>query len=557
MVTEFDAYNLLDFTGGLNLEPDVFKLSATESPEMLNVDISHRGGVTHRDAFKKWADADQSGTPIVDLHTWTSCPTGPCVVSTSTEGVVREHRHSLTRRWSDQFPDTDHSESQWRETRSAAEFGGELYLAAKFNVIKLNGLNGAVEYDLPMIGGDETHFNNDLDNPVGGKFPAATVVAAWQGSMWAANIREDTGAHLGDRHPNRLRWSHLNYPEDWHADHYIDIEDDDSGEITALIPDGDRLLVFRERGIHAVIGSPPEAVAVYQVSDVLGCQGPNKVAQTPHGVYFWSADRGLHVVGQQTIEWAFEKLYPALATGHIDGRNAVVSWGGDRVYVKLEYSTVDGADQFRSWFVLDPSLGKSGAWTRHGFAGIYRGSHLSQYSRHVDMPAAVWFAPADQDPVFVAAVHGALLFRSAGDHEDEEFMGATARPNMAVFRTAWLDLGQPGRRKRWRRADVIGSGLNAAQPLTLTVFRDYDSWRPRRDGEVFLSDTTADVYGTAKYGTAVFSGSGQASPVIARTPPLGLARSVQLLFVDETVPLSLDWSLNSLVVKYTPYRVRK
>ena len=37
-------YSLRDFTGGLNLVADTFKLQENESPDLLNVDIDRHGG---------------------------------------------------------------------------------------------------------------------------------------------------------------------------------------------------------------------------------------------------------------------------------------------------------------------------------------------------------------------------------------------------------------------------------------------------------------------------------------------------------------------------------
>lgn len=556
MVRAFDTRNVLDFTGGLNLEPDQFKLAVNESPDLLNVDISYRGGVAHRAAFKTWANSVQGSSPIVDMHPWVSNPTGACVVTTTDDGKVRRHKAGYTADWQDQFDDPSRAEAQWREKRSAAEFKGNLYLSGRYSVIRLSPYSDSVEWVAPMSTANED-FNGDLDNPVGGKMPAATVVASWQGSMWAANIREDINTSITKTLPTRLRWSHPNYPEDWHVDHYIDLEDDGAGAITALVPDGDRLLVIRENGIHAVVGAPPEALSVYQMSDTLGCSSPSKVAQTPHGVYLWTDDRGLYRIGQQSIEWVFEKLYPALLDGRLNGREAVVTWGGDRLYVKVEYSDRSLSDQFRSWFVLDPTLGPQGAWTRHAFADRYDGLYNDRYGP-IDMPASCWFEPPNGQAVFVTAAHGALLYRAEGQFEDEDFMGVGRRPNRAWFRTAWLDLGQPGQKKRWRRAEVIGSG-NPGQTLHVQIFRDYNPLVTRRDCDLALTveGTDGARYDTAIYGEAVYVESNEYPPVMQRTPPLGLGRAVQLQFTDSCDPQSLEWRIDSLVYKYTPYRVRK
>ena len=63
-----------------------------------------------------------------------------------------------------------------------------------------------------------------------------------QGFMWVADTVESSV-----RNRSRVRWSHPLQPEDWASADYFDIDpDDESDQITALVPFRDMLLVFKQ-----------------------------------------------------------------------------------------------------------------------------------------------------------------------------------------------------------------------------------------------------------------------------------------------------------------------
>lgn len=551
MANTVQAFNLRDFSGGLNLDPDEFQLSPNESPELLNVDINYRGGVQHRKGYTGlFATLDE--TPLVDLHAWYGHGASPCMVTVDAAGRIYEVRDGGATPWSSLHPT---STGKWLERRSPAEFDGLLFLAANNQVLELDAGSGLLAHSAPMV---PSQFNQDLDNPKNNRFPCASVVAAWQGAVWAADVMEDFDGRGVKRHPNRLRWSHLNHPKDWHVNHYVDLGDDDGGDITALVADGDRLLVFRERAIHAVVGSPPEAISVYLLSDALGCSAQWKTTRSPNGVFFWSEDRGVYRVTPKEMEWVMAPLHAGMVNGRIDGTDAVLAWGGDRLYVKVDYLTADLQPTYKSWFIFDPGLGKHGGWTRHAFTVTPEQlDEAGRPSAEVDMPAAVWFAPPEGRPMFCTLNEDRVLRRSRTSYVDDTFESDVAPTNRAVFRTAWTDMGQPGQLKRFRRADVVGSGLSKDQQLTLEVFADYDHTRRRRYGEVRLhNEQGGSIFGEGVFGDATFGAPDLPIPKVDRTSPLGRGRSVQFKIMDAVDPDPLPWTIDLIVVKFTPYRMR-
>ena len=56
-------YTLRDFTGGLNLVSDTFRLAENEYPDLLNVDIDRRGGFQVRRGVTPFSASTTGGTP--------------------------------------------------------------------------------------------------------------------------------------------------------------------------------------------------------------------------------------------------------------------------------------------------------------------------------------------------------------------------------------------------------------------------------------------------------------------------------------------------------------
>lgn len=562
MARNIEAYNVGDFTGGLNLNPDEFKLAPNELTEALNVDVSYRGGVRHRSGYSEWAQVwhTYDDSQVLDAHAWYGHPNGPCIVGTvvgdAGTSTVLEYRENSYQAWIDLHP--GETILYWTQRRSAAEFDSRLFLAGEHEALELDAAAGRTRWNAAMVTGD---FNDDLDNPTNDKFPAASCIAFWQGSMWAADIYENTDGSAHN-HPSRVRWSHPNHAKDWHGDHYIDLGDDNGGAITALVPDGDRLLIFRERKIHAIVGAPPQAVQTFLVSDTLGAAGPEKVAATEQGVYFWNEERGVYKIGRSSIEWIFERLFPAMVSGRMDGTDAVVTWGGDRLYVKVKYDTVDGGNTYRSWFVYDPSISKHGCWVQHAFTATPQEITDSGIggSTILDMPVSVWFTPPGEKPRFLVALANLWVERAADSATEDDLIWNSLgglSTNQAKFRTSWIDIGQPGQIKRFRRADVVGNGLDENQQLAFEVYADYDNVRRRRFSQVRLAYPREGAqFGTAVFGTDTFGAADIPINVVERTAPLGRARAIQMSFEDQADPASLDWNVDLIVVKYTPYRLR-
>ena len=107
--------------------------------------------------------------------------------------------------------------------------------------------------------------------------------ASWDGRMWLAG---------GPDYEQRLIYSAEGAPEQFGAFAFYELGNIDAGDITGLVPYYGVLLVFRERGIDAVV--PDQAGILYRVSVVsrdVGTTATNTLTLVPGvGVFFLTAD---------------------------------------------------------------------------------------------------------------------------------------------------------------------------------------------------------------------------------------------------------------------------
>jgi hypothetical protein len=341
----------IDFRGGLNLRSDAFQLDESESPDLLNVDLDPRGGFAMRRAL---LPINQSAVPFsTRLHSiFTYATSGG-----TNQVLVGSGKHTY---YSTGTSFTSIG-TTWTTTdpQRATVFNDVLYIQNGTDVPR--EWNGTVVGNLvdPAVG---PTWNSDFDAPNDGDMPIAKCIVSHLGSVWVANTYEN-----GTRYRSRVRWSHPNKPEDWRENDSIDVDTGHDGdEITALVPLGDRLLVFKRHSLHVIVGYDKDTFQVYPLSQTVGAVSQEAVAAVEGAVYWFDWPNGAFRYDGGEIEWLFERLMPAIWEGDIPAAyQSKVTCGvlGRRVYVSVPWG--DSTDNART-FVFDPTLAKEGAWTFYG-----------------------------------------------------------------------------------------------------------------------------------------------------------------------------------------------
>lgn len=310
------------------------------------------------------------------------------------------------------------------------------------------------------------NFNDDLTAPNSGNFPQCNTFAVWHNVMWAGGTVEAGGSSF-----SRLRWSHPFQPEDWRTDDWIDLDpDDENGQIRALVPFGERLLVFKDRAIYAVHGYPPDGFSVTELTKQLGTPSQWSVKATENAVYFWDTDRGLWSFDGSNFDWAFERLYPLIDDRKINVQfsfQSIVEIHNDRVWVSVPYLAPPYANTFVT-LAYAPNTGKKGAWTLHTKTlfgwWIHRGSdggdiHLVGGNTVTD-PGFAYLYELDVENYYQdekQLVNGVFQMLKIPAH----------------YTTRWFDGGVAVQKKRWKRPEfVLRSGSN--QVTVAEVLSDYD-----------------------------------------------------------------------------------
>ncbi len=498
-----------DFTGGVNLAADKYKLAPNESPDMMNVDVDRRGGFQRRKGMQGWGTAsaqtsvislmqhhDSSGNHQILLHTaadirsqdpanpgWnveatSSIPTGPCRAATMNDVTYICHNgEEFSRSW--------------------------------------DGTTITAMAD-PAISG----WHDDYAAPSSTDFPKAKHLTVRQGFMYVGNTVENTTAY-----PNRVRWSHPSSPTSWRQNDFIDINvGQDADEITALVPFADHLLIFKKRSVYALYGFDADSFQVVELSKAVGTFRPESVVLTPEGVYFWSGREGVYRYDGTKFEYVFDNLFPAIQNGdHNESfiEEVAVGWVDNRLWVTVPWGTDDVPSRT---FVYDSSLGRRGAWVVYDI-------RAKAYTRFWTDTEEYWLCVAVTDGSTQAVVNQLEVT----GRDFDSYHSGLAEDIDAYYNTPWVDVSAPETKKRWGRPEFLVTTAPAAATITVDVFRDWDG-------------------SSADKSFAVTTSTGNADELI-RASTLGLARSVSLKFTGP-VGAGEEWEVHAVVLKFRPKPVR-
>ena len=525
-------YNLRDFTGGLNLQADTFRLRENESPDMMNVDVDRRGGFQVRRGVAPYTTSTLIGDPST---LWVYNDEG-------TERIMAQVTNKV-------YTSTG---STWSEvgTNLAVSGGNVCPVVVNGYNYWVRGNNAVVRFDGSTATTMTANFN-DTTTPTSGNVPRAEHMAVHAGFMWVANTWES-----GTNYKNRIRWSWANVSnnsvENWRSDEYIDIDEGKDGDqITAIIPFGDQLVVFKRDSVYAVFGYSTDSFQVVNISNTHGAVSHEAALATPSGLYFFDHSVGLCRYNGKSVEWVFESIWPALRDasippGSVD--DVHIGWVEKRLWVAVPWAEKPALTRGTT-FVHDPNLGPKGAWTQY------------------DLPCGP-FAKTHYSDLYLSAIEGtSAVFKLDVQNQyfDNLNDGEQTLIN-AYYRTKWIDLDQPAVKKRWRRAEAVLQVENGYE-LPVVTYRDYDASVNYKNFKFIGNGPTGSlasgVWDISDWDDATWAISDRAGDV-DRGANLGVARAVSLKVGGpvQTIPdengltAPVFWGVDALVLKYVPRRVR-
>ena len=531
-------YTLRDFTGGLNLVSDTFRLAENESPDLLNVDIDRRGGFQVRRGVAPFSASTTGGAPDT---IWSYNDSGTVYTMFQVGTTIKAGTGSA-----------------WSNVGSSLGSATQEVCAVTFNNVNywVRGNADVAKWDGSTASTLTSAFN-DTTTPSSGNVPRADHMAVHAGYMWVASTYEGVGGV--NHYPNRVRFSWANTfdnsGENWRTQDYIDIDDGkDSDYITAIVPFGDQLIVFKRDSVYAVYGYSAESFSVVNISNTVGAVSHSGALATPAGLFFFDHQTGLNVYNGSSVSWVFEQIWPAMRDGSIPTSlidDVELGWIENRLWLSVpwdEYPTVPRGVTF----VLDTRLKSGASWTKYSLqAGPYARGHRNDN--------------------YLGYLHGTNLIYRFDVHDQfyDNMGGATGVvPINSYYRTRWVDLGEPAVKKRWRRTEVVMQ-VEQAYDLPVVSYANYDPSIPVKNflfrSESSASSANADVWDdpTSAWDQSLWARTGNYA-YVDRGANLGVSRAVclkvggeVLSIPDPAIPQApVFWGVDALIFKFVPRRVR-
>lgn len=540
-----------DFTGGLNYRADAFQLADNESPDMQNVDVDPRGGFSSRGGVVDYGTSAVGGatagafTPR-RLFAWDGA--SKQLMIAANDKVFWTADGTISASISDSNNPFGASFSSW-----AVGANSYVYIACGHSN-SCKRWNGSTTTTLTDSG--TAAWQDSYASPTGTHMPRANLIATHLDRVWVADVKEGSTVY-----PNRIRFSHPGFAESWRELDYIDVTQGGSG-ITAIVPFGDQLLIFKKRAVFALLGYDEETFQLVPLTTEVGAVNAQCVAATEQGVFFFSWPDGLFVYNGTTFTDLFVPLRPLLQTGEMTETSTsgvYVSVCDRRVFVSLpigvdpseielyNQSSVTYDSEITKFggstrpttptatFVWDQTIKEGGAWTKYvtgdgyGFGPAIdfvqsNGARVPVVA-HVYQPALI---KIDQEGVHTDTIRGVQYTFDA------------------YYFTKWQDAGVSAAKKFWRRPEMVVRQLGHNTTINIDVYHNWDRSNTERAFSISLD--AREIGGGFNSWVSPDLGAD-----LAKGNNLGLANSVQLKISTSGAE---PWGINGISFKFNPRRVR-
>ena len=566
-----DAYRYdekADFKGGLNLRADQFNIAENESPAVLNVEVDPRGGVRRRNGVTK-VNATALTDDIISLFTHYEAGQNQILASVNPSTAP-----STTEVFWNEDASGDFFGPMERTTGTLVFSGSQPATGVTFNdyTYIVNGsmlasphaTGSAIQWhgSNALPGSYPGYMTPDLDGS-DGHFPCARYTTTWAEHVWVAYTEE----LIDGTQKNRVRFSKVNDAENWTATDYIDIDIGEDGDhITAIIPDADRLLVFKQNSIYAIYGFSRDSWEVRNLTRTAGCREGTPPGAATAGVFFWYAEEGIYIVSYDDVAWVFERIRPAMT--YDVGQPALtldtppsLMWSGERLWVSVDYQSNDGLSESnqnnrRNMFVWDPSLGPTGAWVRHDINARSLLAYRPSGGTHSGIAAT-------------SAITGPAAFTRISKVDDQtadvDTYDASYNEINSYYQTGWFIGNRPTFPKRWGKTRTVLLADNDTR-ISTYIYKDYDLsgyWDSYYKDIVGIGspatwDTDPTGSGDGVWDTSEWQAQGtQDRYLFARWPTVGTAQAISLRFqVLPSVSKRGKWGVTSIIGMYRTRRLR-
>lgn len=548
--TSREVSYLSKFDGGLNLTDQTQSLLPNQSPDCLNVDFGIRKGFVLRGGFRHQVDSGEfvGARVVLGADNVVLGPSGVIwaegarslsgfrFISVAADGdsvLVQSVEGDLFDWDGAALTDTLVDVTEFDKRVRMANHNGLSYMAnGRFSSdapssIVMNRWDGTT---LTALGDswDENHVSSS-----GSNMPKAEHIVQWRGYMWVAGTYEVT-----DSYTNRLRFSHLQFPESWSIDDYFDVGDS-KGEvepITGIFPFQDKLVIFKKGEVWLLTGHDPDTFVLNPLTNASGISTSEAVDSNAGVLYWFSTDGQLMAFNGEGVVPLSEPIAYWSDIGKIlRGGSHQLMWADGRLYLSLEAGPA--ATEDRLLFLWSPS---ARAFTR--------------YDREVaDM--IFWRRTGSFADSLFLDLAGTNIFRYDQSYEyDSSFDTASIRID-GHYRTAWISEGETATKKRWKRPRVTAAASETTT-IQLEVFHDMQDLTPTRQIQfpITRSSAGASLWDAMLWDTGFWSGDTEEAYAFQRTPSAGSAYAVSFKFSSADNPGR--WWVDSIAIPFRRKQVR-
>jgi len=415
-------------------------------------------------------------------------------------------------------------------------------------------------------------------NPVGGYMPRAELVRAHANKLFVANTKElndDATPSLVD-HPNRIRWSHENSPENWYQDDYIDIVAGGEGIRGLAIVDG-QLLIFKPKAVYLLMGYDVDSFQLVELSTTVGIQYPQHVVEGAGGAYFFDYPAGLLFYNRNGIQDLFSRLKPVIDTNRLNANklfDLTLSFVNDRLWMSSPFdirNTGAAVDYPNMNFIFDPSIGQSGAFTMYQSASYANSATPNPILPYgllsgvdwTDSDGEIWHLmihPNENFKYIMYVDEFEYVDNVAQNQTDDILEGDELGDYTTNYTTSWFYDDRYVQDKTFVRSLYVVRPVDENTQIVVNVYHDFNNEDVTTSHTIDLMPViTGGIWGTGLWGTAEF-GESNLREGIQRGGRLKRAKATQLEFVGPTALTTgtegRQWGLNSIAYKFKRRKVR-
>jgi len=496
MPAKFHIAKIADFRGGLNLRGNDQTLAPNEVPYAINVDFDDRGGFSSRRGIVPFSTT-ASTTPLLIGWYETSTVT-PAQVFVEVSGTIRY------------TTGTTYTDS----TKTRA--GVRMAVLNNLAFFCSSGTTANIKFDGTTFT-DMVETYTSFDAAGTDDMAPSKVIAAWNNHMWIGNTYESSV-----RKGSRLRWSHPGKPDAWRTEDFVDVDLGNGGDdITALVPMGDALYIFKRNSCYTMHGDSWENFYLTPLSNIVGSPQQEATCVLGNTVFFFSWESGVWIYNKKGLQNVFQSLQPLLTLAQIDVASDVrLNAANNRLWLSVLIAGV------RQTFVMDLT---TQAWTQYTLP-----INSMTTLRRRDGTIVALATLVSKNYVYKTDVQTQF---------QDDFGGGTLASVAASIKTNWLSGDNAAMRKRWRRP-WLSVESDQDCDVRIQAYYDYDGQTVKRDVIFQVNRDTVAVWDT---NGGVYGGVGEFHE-FGRTSSMGLSHTLQLQL--SVAAANISWTVDSITVPY-------